>query len=122
MRNWQLVLVLTTFALAVSLAAKPQASANSQSAAKNAPTQVERIALPDYSGQVPQGPNLQVYEKDCLICHSARYVTMQPGFPRSTWEKEVKKMVESYGANVSDADQREIVEYLVAVRGAPEHQ
>jgi hypothetical protein len=34
--------------------------------------------------------------------------------------KEVKKMVESYGATFPDDDQGKIVEYLVAVRGAPD--
>ncbi|HTV65249.1 MAG TPA: hypothetical protein VMD98_06570 [Bryocella sp.] len=80
---------------------------------------VVHITLPDYSGEVPKGPNEQIYERNCLICHSVRYVTTQPGFSRVTWEKEVKKMVDSYGAPISEADQRKIVEYLVAVRGLP---
>jgi len=44
-------------------------------------------------------------------------VTMQPPFSRAVWEKEVKKMIDAYGATIPDADQREIVDYLVAVRG-----
>jgi uncharacterized protein (DUF697 family) len=42
---------------------------------------------------------------------------MQPPFSRAVWEKEVKKMIDAYGATISDADQREIIDYLVAVRG-----
>jgi cytochrome c5 len=118
MRHWQRICALTSLAIAAtSLAGQSQPSENPQHAATS---EVERITLPDYSGQIPKGPNMQVYEKDCLICHSARYVTTQPGFSRSTWEKEVKKMVDAYGATVSDDDQRKIVEYLVAVRGAPD--
>lgn len=118
MRGWQSYLGITSFAIALTsaLAQPPQASqtANSDAAAGG---QVERITLPKNPGEIPQGPNVQVYEKDCLICHSARYVTMQPGFSRSTWEKEVKKMVDAYGATVPEADQHKIVDYLVAVRG-----
>lgn len=120
MRHWQRVGALTTLALAAtSVAGQPQAPEGSKPAA-TASGKVERITLPNYSGEVPKGPNVQVYEKDCLLCHSARYVTMQPGFSRSTWEKEVKKMVDAYGAAVPDVDQTKIVDYLVAVRGAPE--
>jgi uncharacterized protein (DUF697 family) len=44
---------------------------------------------------------------------------MQPGFSQTVWEKEVKKMVDAYGAKISDAEQQEVVDYLVAVRGVP---
>lgn len=53
-------------------------------------------------------------------CHSARYVTMQPRFSRAVWEKEVKKMVDAYGASISAAEQQQIVEYLVSVKGPAE--
>jgi cytochrome c5 len=100
---------------------RSQSSSPGDSKVANA-NQVVHITLPDYSGEVPEGPNEQVYGRNCLICHSARYLTTQPGFSRETWEKEVKKMVDSYGAAISEADQRKIVEYLVAVRGVPGSQ
>src|ERR1700750_2600610 len=82
------------------------------------PSQVEsggaqRITLPKIPAEVLPGPNLQVYEKDCLLCHSARYVSMQPLFSKTVWQSEVKKMIDAYGATISDADQAMIVEYLV---------
>ena len=43
-----------------------------------------------------------------------------PAFRKRVWEKEVKKMVDAYGAKIPDAEQKEIVDYLVAVRGASE--
>jgi cytochrome c5 len=101
------------------LAQAPHASQAAKSAAATG-DKLERITLPNYSGEIPKGPNVQVYEKDCLLCHSARYVTTQPGFSRSTWEKEVKKMVDAYGATVPEADQSKIVDYLVAIKGAAE--
>ena len=76
------------------------------------------ITLPQVSTQIPPGPNVQVYEKNCLICHSARYVLTQPRFSKTVWQNEVKKMVDIYGASISPADQALIVEYLVAVKGS----
>ncbi len=80
--------------------------------------QVERITLPQVPVQIPPGPHEQVYEKNCLICHSARYVIMQPRFSKAQWQGEVKKMVDAYGASIPEADQALIVEYLMAVRGS----
>jgi len=120
MRHWQTVCALIPLAIAATgLAGQSRAPDGSRPAAV-ASGKVERITLPNYSGEVPKGPNVQVYEKDCLLCHSARYVTTQPAFSRSTWEKEVKKMVDAYGATVPESDQSKIVDYLVAVRGVPE--
>ena len=42
---------------------------------------------------------------------------MQPRFPKTVWQSEVKKMVDAYAAPIPEADQALIVEYLVAVRG-----
>ncbi|HZP22260.1 MAG TPA: hypothetical protein VFB04_02365 [Terriglobales bacterium] len=117
----KVIIALTITAATVSSAAgqQPHPSTSVSGAAANASGTV-RIKLPDYAGEVPKGPNVQVYESNCLLCHSARYVTTQPPFSAQTWEKEVKKMVDAYGANISEPDQHKIVEYLVAVRGVPE--
>ena len=92
----------------------------SSGTAENTANRVQHITLPEQPGEVPKGPNVEVYEQNCLACHSARYVTMQPGFPRSIWEAEVKKMIDAYGAPISEADRNKIVDYLIAVRGVPE--
>jgi cytochrome c5 len=102
--------------LTVSVALHSQQS--SGSAAKSGSSQVHSIVLPQYSAEIAPGPNVQVYEKDCLICHTARYISMQPHFPKSVWQAEVKKMIDAYGAVIPEADQPMIVDYLVAVRGA----
>ena|SRR5271165_1975406 len=94
----------------------------SQQSQKASPQQasnnpVHTIVLPQYAPEIPAGPHVDTYRKECLLCHSARYVAMQPRFSQAVWEKEVKKMVDAYGAQIPDAEQKEIVEYLVAVRG-----
>lgn len=104
----------------VAIAGHSQSS-NAQTAKKTAKSSaanpVQTIELPQVPSDIPPGPHLDTYRKDCLICHGSRYVTMQPRFSQGVWEKEIKKMVDAYGATIPDADQKEILEYLVAVRG-----
>ncbi len=92
-------------------------AATSKPASASDSASIQRITLPKVPTEIPPGPNLQVYEKNCLICHSARYVLTQPRFPKTVWQSEVKKMVDAYGATIPEADQALIVEYLVAVKG-----
>lgn len=116
MRDRNVVRALVTMVLvAGSLIAESQSPV---SGASKADAGVQRITLPRVSTEIPPGPNVQVYQKDCLICHSARYVAMQPRFSRTVWQAEVKKMADAYGAPISEADQALIVDYLVAVKGS----
>ena len=98
------------------LAASSQQPAKSNTG-HDASNPVHSIVLPHYSPDIPAGPHVDTYRKDCLVCHSARYVEMQPRFSQAVWEKEVKKMIDAYGAVIPESDQREIVEYLVATKG-----
>ena len=121
MSNWKIMFALMVTALAMTASMRgqshPPTAGTSKQGAKNGPNQVHRIVLAQYPGEIMQGPNAQVYEKDCLICHTTRYVSMQPRFSKTVWQSEVKKMVDAYGAPISEADQALIVEYLVAVKG-----
>jgi cytochrome c5 len=117
-------LVVCLLALATGLlmaAAAQQTGSNAPTkAAKAAKNPVQEISLPQYPPELPAGPNLDVFQNKCLLCHSARYVTMQPRFSRTVWEKEVKKMVDAYGASISAPEQQQIVDYLVAIKGPTE--
>lgn len=121
MNNWRIVYALMVAVMAmagtVGGQSQPPPAGASKQTAKDGPNRVQRIVLPQYPSKIMQGPNVQVYEKDCLICHTARYVSMQPRFSKTVWQSEVKKMVDAYGAPVPEADQALIVEYLVAVKG-----
>lgn len=68
--------------------------------------------------ELPPGPGREVFVAQCVICHSPRYVTMQPHFPRKVWQSEVEKMVKGYKASISPSDQAQIVNYLVYAYGA----
>jgi cytochrome c5 len=99
-----------------------QAGTAPSKAAKTVKNPVQEITLPEYPLELPPGPNLKVFESRCELCHSARYVTTQPRFPKTVWEKEVKKMAEVYGAPMTLEEQQQIVEYLVAIKGPAENQ
>jgi cytochrome c5 len=97
-----------------------QAGGAPAKASKTPRNPVQEITLPQYSLELPPSPNLKVFENRCELCHSARYVTTQPRFPKAVWEKEVKKMVDVYGAPIPTDEQQQIVEYLMAIRGPVE--
>lgn len=48
----------------------------------------------------------------CNVCHSPRYITMQPPLPAGAWADEVNKMVKTYGATVPEDVAQKIVAYL----------
>lgn len=76
-------------------------------------------ALPQAPATLPTGPHQDVYMANCLVCHSNRYVFMQPKFTRQLWEAEVTKMAHTYGAPIPPEQRAQIVEYLYAIRGKP---
>jgi hypothetical protein len=81
---------------------------------------IKSIDLPVLPPNLPDAPGRNAVVGSCTICHTPAYVTMQPPFPRKTWEATVEKMRKVYGAPVPDAVVPEIVNYLVAVRGKPD--
>jgi mono/diheme cytochrome c family protein len=78
---------------------------------------VHAIVLPHEEPSFPPGSGRDQFLTACVVCHSPRYVTMQPKFSRSTWLSEVKKMKDVYGAHISDEQVAEITDYLVAING-----
>lgn len=69
-------------------------------------------AYPLYPPKLAEGDGKQVVESYCAMCHSPRYVTMQPPLPAATWEAEVNKMNTAFGARIPEAVSRKIIEYL----------
>jgi len=75
------------------------------------------ISLPHYPADFPPGPGRELFVSRCGVCHSLRYVTMQPSFPEKTWAKEVDKMIKTYGAHIDKKEAKEIIEYLNSIKG-----
>jgi len=78
---------------------------------------VHSITLPAVKSELPPGPNRDTVAATCVICHTTRYITMQPAFSRTVWTAEVDKMRKTFGAPLTDAQAAQVVDYLVAVRG-----
>ena len=88
------------------------------SAARAAP---ETYALPDPTAQFRPAPDaghsagLQAAQDNCMTCHSADYVAMQPpGKGAAFWGAEVTKMVKVYHAPIEPAQAKAIAAYLGA--------
>ena len=78
---------------------------------------VHTIVMPHDEPVFPPGPGRDEFVTACVVCHSPRYITMQPRFSRSTWLSEVKKMKDVYGAHISDEQVPKITDYLVSING-----
>jgi hypothetical protein len=74
------------------------------------------VRLPYDDIELPLGPHAQTFQTACVICHSPRLALNQPALSREKWTEVVHKMVATYGAPIIPADERQIVEYLVAVQ------
>lgn len=81
---------------------------------------VATTGLPDISSvstALPEAPGYQTFSNNCLTCHSARYISNQPNLPEKTWAAIVAKMQKTFGAPVPDSSTKEIIQYLVAIKG-----
>jgi len=67
--------------------------------------------------ELPDKPGYTSFKQNCMSCHSARYIQMQPDLPEKTWTAIVTKMQKSFGAPVADSSVKEIVQYLVSIKG-----
>ena len=80
---------------------------------------VHTIVMPHDEPVFPPGPGRDEFVTACVVCHSPRYITMQPRFSRTTWLGEVNKMKDTFGAHISDEQVLRITDYLVSINGKP---
>jgi len=78
---------------------------------------VHTIVMPHDEPVFPPGPGRDEFVAACVVCHSPRYITMQPRFSRTTWLSEVNKMKDTYGAHISDEQVQRITDYLFSING-----
>ena len=79
---------------------------------------LQAILMPHDEPTFPDGPGRRQFLTSCVVCHSPRYITMQPHFTQTVWATEVHKMVTAYGAHVTPEEEAAIVTYIVTIRGA----
>lgn len=69
---------------------------------------------PLYPPELEPGDGKAEAEGYCGMCHSTRYITMQPPLPAAAWEAEVTKMKKSFSATIPDEATAKIIRYLQA--------
>jgi hypothetical protein len=72
----------------------------------------EAPAYPLFAPALAEGEGRPETESFCSLCHSTRYIVMQPPLPGDTWAAEVTKMIKVYGAPIPEASAQKIVTYL----------
>ena len=74
--------------------------------------------LPQCAEERRTVPGRDAVKNNCAICHSTDYIVRQPRMEAKKWQAEVEKMKAVFGAPVSAADAKEIVDYLVRNYGS----
>ena len=77
----------------------------------------DKWRLPRETIRFKPGPGAQIATGQCLLCHSADYVSTQPPLDRAGWTASVIKMREKYGAPIQEAQIEPLVDYLVKTYG-----
>ena len=71
------------------------------------------IVLPEPEQSLKAGEGREVAEGNCQSCHSLDYIqTQPPGKGAPFWSGEVKKMIDVFGATISEDDAKKIAAYL----------
>lgn len=72
-----------------------------------------KFTLPPETHKFKAGPGSEIAVAQCVICHSADYISTQPPMPRAFWKAGVQKMQKVYGAPIPEAQVEQLVDYLV---------
>jgi hypothetical protein len=67
---------------------------------------------PIYYPELAAGDGRDDVENNCELCHSPRFITMQPALPAQAWSDEVNKMRKTFGASIPDDTAQKIIQYL----------
>ena len=80
--------------------------------------QSQDIKLPG-PGSVYTGPGAELLNQNCALCHSPTFVNTQPALSASTWQAEVLKMKNVFGAPIDPNAVPAIVKVLMERYGTP---
>lgn len=75
------------------------------------------VTLPTETASFQPGPGMELAKSQCLVCHSADYVYMQPPLSEEKWSAVVKKMKKVFGSPVADENIQAIAQYLTSQNG-----
>lgn len=77
-----------------------------------------KIELPPETVVFKNAPGAEIAAGQCLMCHSAEYITMQPPLARAAWKASVEKMQVKYGAPMPAEQVEKLVDYLAKSYGS----
>lgn len=75
------------------------------------------FTLPRETVKLKPGPGAELVAAQCLVCHSADYISTQPNLTRAQWQGAVVKMQQKYGAPIATNNIGPIVDYLTGNYG-----
>jgi hypothetical protein len=78
----------------------------------------EMNLYPEGAPAFPEHDGKAEFISYCGICHTLKYISMQPNFPPKTWDAEVNKMIVKYHAPIDSVAGKKIIAYLVAVKSS----
>lgn len=78
---------------------------------------VAQTDLNAFPTELPEAEGFEAFKMNCVSCHSARYVQMQPNLSEKTWAALVTKMQKTFHAPIPDSSVNDIVQYLVSIKG-----
>lgn len=70
------------------------------------------ITLPAETATLKPGSGVELATSQCLLCHSADYISTQPRLTRAAWKAEVVKMQQRYGAPIVTNNIEALADYL----------
>ena len=79
--------------------------------------EVMTLILPPETAVLKPGNGAQMAKAQCLTCHSADYISMQPLKGMDFWKAEVQKMKDKYGAPIPSDQMDELSAYLTGTYG-----
>ena len=63
--------------------------------------------------QLKDGSGRDLTTGRCVICHSLEYIPSNaPAMNRTGWQKTIQKMKDRFGAPITDAEAKQILDYL----------
>ena len=72
----------------------------------------QKFVLPPETARLKAGPGADLAAAQCLLCHSADYISTQPRLSAAQWKTAVIKMKDKYGAPIDTNRVDSLVEYL----------
>ena len=79
--------------------------------------EVATIDLPPGDDVLPDRPNAEAVDRNCLSCHSSETILNQPALSRDIWAAEIDKMRTAFGAQISPDSDDAILAYLTTING-----